>query len=133
MRMTASTISILPIQAAGVLTEDIFADKLIEITNNVEVPANSYAMLTDNQNGVVVHPHEGYGYVNDEPVNLTDLSAEIPVNGNDEIARLAHGFHNMWRKLSGVLQAGTDTVQNVENSAQTFSTRTGQPVPDDTG
>lgn len=222
--ITISTKVVIDGQAAGVLAEDIFADKLIEITNSVEVPANSYAMLTDSQNGVVVHPHEGYGYVNDEPVNLTDLSgnpydklasaldlqttdsliwikdydgvtrgfvsapipscgwnihlaidkkiidqnvmtmlkgflisavislavaiaiitlivnrmirpikvlaaavdagdlsAEIPVNGNDEIARLAHGFHNMGRKLSGVLQAGTDTVQNVENSAQTFS------------
>ncbi len=222
--ITISTKVIIDGKAVGVLAEDIFADKLIEITNTVEVPANSYAMLTDSLNGVVVHPHEAYGYVDDEPVNLTqlsgnpyeklatsldagsvddliwiqdydgvtrgfvsapipscgwnihlaidkkiinqnvmtmlkgflisavislavaiaiitlivnrmvrpikvlatavdsgDLSVEIPVNGKDEISRLAQGFRNMGRKLSGVLQAGTDTVQNVENSAQTFS------------
>lgn len=222
--ITISTKVVIDGNVAGVLAEDIFADKLIEITNGVEVPSNSYAMLTDSSNGVVVHPYEEYGYVNDEPVNLTqlsgnpyealadalnadtgntltwirdydgvtrgfvsapipscgwhihlaidktiinrnvmtmlkgffisavislavaiavitiivnrmihpikilaaavdagDLSIEIPVNGKDEISKLAQGFRNMGRKLSGLLQAGTDTVQNVENTAQTFS------------
>ena len=54
-------------------------------------------------------------------VDAGDLSIEIPVNGKDEISKLAQGFRNMGRKLSGLLQAGTDTVQNVENTAQTFS------------
>lgn len=220
--ITISTKVIVNGQVAGVLAEDIFADKMIEITNGVEVPENSYAMLTDSRNGVVVHPNEEYGYVDDEPVNLTelpgnpyarlgeligidksagwiedydgvtrafvsasipscgwyihlaidkkvinqnvmtmlkgflisavvsltvaiaiitlivnrmvrpikvlaaavdagDLSVEIPSDGKDEISKLAQGFHTMGGKLSGVLQAGIDTVQNVKNSAQTFS------------
>lgn len=220
--ITISTKVIVNGEVAGVLAEDIFADKMIEITNDVEVPENSYAMLTDSQNGVVVHPNEEYGYVDDEPVNLTelpgnpyawlsetmgmdksagwiedydgvtrqfiseqipscgwyihlavdkkvinqnvmtmlkgflisaiislavaiaiitlivnrmvrpikvlaaavdagDLSVDIPSGGKDEISKLAQGFRTMGGKLSGVLQAGMDTVQNVKNSAQTFS------------
>lgn len=220
--ITISTQVIVNGEVAGVLAGDIFADKMIEITNGVEVPENSYAMLTDSQNGVVVHPNGEYGYVDDEPVNLTelpgnpyarlgetigtdksagwiedydgvtrqfisaqipgcgwyihlavdkkvinqnvmtmlkgflisaiislavaiaiitlivnrmvrpikvlaaavdagDLSVDIPSGGKDEISKLAQGFHTMGGKLSGVLQAGMDTVQNVKNSAQTFS------------
>lgn len=60
-------------KVAGVLAEDIFADELVEITNKMEMPENSYAMLTDSEGGVVVHPNEAYGYVDDEPVALTEL------------------------------------------------------------
>lgn len=211
-------------KAVGVLAEDIFADELVEITNKVEMPENSYAMLTDSEGGVVVHPNEAYGYADDEPVALEDLegnpyeqvseairlgetgqviwltdydgvtrgfltsaipscgwnisvavdknviyenikamlqgflvsgiisliaaivvitfivnrmirpikalaaavgtgdlSAKIRVSGKDEVSRLAEGFHNMAGKLRGLLQASDETVQNVEESAQTFS------------
>lgn len=70
----------------GVLAEDIFADKMVEITNGVEMPANSYAMLTDSQNGVVVHPNDAYGYVEDEPVALTDL----PDNPYEKVSEAIH-------------------------------------------
>lgn len=208
----------------GVLAEDIFADELVEITNEVEMPENSYAMLTDSEGGVVVHPNEAYGYADDEPVALNDLegnpyeevneairsgetgqvvwikdydgvtrgivtsaipscgwhisvaidknviyenikamlqgflvsgiisliaaivvitiivnrmirpikalaaavgtgdlSAKIQVSGKDEVSRLAGGFQDMAGKLRGLLQASGETVQNVEESAQTFS------------
>lgn len=211
-------------QAVGVLAEDIFADKMVEITNGVEMPENSYAMLTDSHEGIVVHPNEAYGYVEDEPVALTDLegnpyekissairsgasedviwiadydgvtrgfvsasipscgwnislavdkkiinenikamlqgfmisgiislvvavivisivvnrmirpvkalatavdsgnlSTEIDVSGRDEVSKLAEGFHNMFGKLRGLLQISHETVNNVEDSAQTFS------------
>lgn len=215
-------------QVVGVLAEDIFADKMVEITNGVEMPENSYAMLTDSQEGIVVHPNEAYGYVEDEPVALTDLegnpyvqisnsirsgeteevvwikdydgitrgfvsasipscgwtislavdkkiinenikamlqgfmisgiislvvavivisivvnrmirpvkalatavdsgnvSTEIDVSGEDEVSKLAQGFQNMFGKLRGLLQVSHETVNNVEDSAQTFSRLTG--------
>lgn len=214
-------------EVAGVLAEDIFADKLVEITNEVEMPQNSYAMLTDSSDGVVVHPNEAYGYVDDEPVALTELegnpyervsnvihsqeqegvvwvkdydgvtrgfvvsaipscnwnislavdrkvinedikamlygffvsgvislaaavivitfvvnrmirpvkalatavdegnlSADIRVNGRDEVSKLAQGFRNMFERLRELLQASHETVHNVEDSAQTFSALT---------
>lgn len=211
-------------QVVGVLAEDIFADKMVEITNGVEMPENSYAMLTDSQDGIVVHPNEAYGYVEDEPVALTELegnpyarisnaiqsdkreeviwitdydgvtrgfvsasipscnwnislavdkeiinknvnamlngflisgiislavavivitlvvnrmirpvkalatavdsgnlSTEIDVSGQDEVSKLAQGFRNMFGKLRGLLQVSHETVNSVEDSAQTFS------------
>ena len=214
-------------KTVGVLAEDIFADTLVDITNNVEVPRNSYAMLTDNKNGVVVHPNEAYGYVDDEPVALTDLegnpykslvnefqaeedrklvwikdydkvtrgfvsapipscnwnitlavdkdvvnadvkkmlngflfagiislavaivvisavvntmlrpvkalaaavdsgdlSAQISVRGKDEVSRLTKGFQNLFGKLKDLLRVSRETVSNVENSANKFSSLT---------
>lgn len=58
----------------GVLAEDIFIDTIVEMVNRSTVPDNSYAMLLDQNMGLVVHPNENYGYVNDEPVSIKDLS-----------------------------------------------------------
>lgn len=58
---------------AGVLAEDIFIDTVVEMVDRCVVPENSYAMLLDQNTGLVVHPHEDYGYVNDEPVALANL------------------------------------------------------------
>lgn len=58
----------------GVLAEDIFIDTIVEMVNQSTVPDNSYAMLLDQNMGLVVHPNGDYGYVNDEPVSIEDLS-----------------------------------------------------------
>lgn len=57
----------------GVLAEDIFIDTVVDMVDKCIVPENSYAMLLDQNTGLVVHPHEDYGYVNDEPVALANL------------------------------------------------------------
>lgn len=57
----------------GVLAADIFIDEIVEIVNQCEVAGDSYAMLIDQYGGLMVHPNEAYGYVNDEPVMLVDL------------------------------------------------------------
>lgn len=58
---------------SGVLAEDIFIDTIVETVNQCEVPENSYAMLLDQNLGLVVHPNKNYGYVNDKPVKLEEL------------------------------------------------------------
>lgn len=58
----------------GVLAEDIFIDTVVDMVDKCIVPENSYAMLIDQNTGLVVHPHEDYGYVNDEPVALANLA-----------------------------------------------------------
>lgn len=59
---------------AGVLAEDIFIDTVVDMVDQCTVPENSYAMLLDQNMGLVVHPHGDYGYVNDEPVALANLA-----------------------------------------------------------
>lgn len=73
---------------SGVLAEDIFVDTIVDTVNRCEVPANSYAMLLDQNLGVAVHPNEGYGYVDDEPVNIQELAG------------------NPYQKLVSALQGG---------------------------
>lgn len=58
---------------AGVLAEDIFIDRIVFTVNQCTVPENSYAMLLDQNKGLVVHPNGNYDYVNDEPVAIGDL------------------------------------------------------------
>lgn len=60
-------------KVVGVLAEDIFIDQVVEIVNRCKVDGKSYAMLIDQNGGLMVHPNEEYGYVEDEPVKLTDL------------------------------------------------------------
>ena len=40
----------------GVLAEDIFIDQVVEIVNKCELEGNSYAMLVDQNDGLMVHP-----------------------------------------------------------------------------
>jgi methyl-accepting chemotaxis protein len=61
-------------QTVGVLAEDIFADYISDIVEQCQVPENSYAMLLDRDHGLVVHPNDAYGYVNNEPARLETLS-----------------------------------------------------------
>jgi len=61
----------------GVLCADIYVDTIIDKVNNAEVPDNSYAYMLDDNLGVVVHPNEGYGYVNDEPVSVSEVGNGI--------------------------------------------------------
>ncbi len=61
-------------EVKGILAEDIFVDTVVETVNQCQVPDNSYAMLLDQNQGVVVHPNDDYGYVNDEPVPIQNLS-----------------------------------------------------------
>lgn len=58
----------------GVLAEDIFIDTIVDMVDRCIVPDNSYAMLLDQNLGLVVHPNEAYGYVNDEPVPISNLA-----------------------------------------------------------
>lgn len=58
----------------GILAEDIFVDTVVDTVNQCQVPSNSYAMLLDQNQGVAVHTNGAYGYVNDEPVPIQELS-----------------------------------------------------------
>lgn len=82
-------------KVVGVLAEDIFIDQVVEIVNKCEVEGNSYAMLVDQNDGLMVHPNEKYGYVDDEPVRLNDLAG------------------NPYKKLSEKLEADGKKVQNI--------------------
>ena len=82
-------------KVVGVLAEDIFIDQVVEIVNKCEVDGNSYAMLVDQNNGLMVHPNEKYGYVDDEPVRLNDLAG------------------NPYKKLSEKLEADGKKAQNI--------------------
>lgn len=57
----------------GVLATDIFVDTLIEIVNGQQDVADSYLFLVDSKDGIVTHPNEGYGYVEDEPISLSQV------------------------------------------------------------
>lgn len=57
----------------GVLAEDIFIDTIVDMVDRCTVPDNSYAMLIDQNMGLVVHPNGNFGYVNDEPQVLSNL------------------------------------------------------------
>lgn len=57
----------------GVLAADIFIDTIVEMVGQSTVPNNSYAMLFDQNMGLVVHPNEAFGYVDDEPVYVLEL------------------------------------------------------------
>lgn len=60
-------------KVVGVLAEDIFIDQVVDIVDQCKADGKSYAMLIDQNGGLMVHPNEEYGYVDDEPVKLTDL------------------------------------------------------------
>lgn len=60
-------------QFAGVLSEDIFIDEIVEVVNQCKVEGNSYTMLIDQDMGLMVHPNEDYGFVDDEPQKLDAL------------------------------------------------------------
>lgn len=71
----------------GVLAEDIFVDTIIHIINNASVPTDSYAFLIDSNSGLVVHPNEAYGYIDDAPVALSDLVENPYQPLNEAIAK----------------------------------------------
>lgn len=84
----------------GVLAEDIFIDTIVDMVDRCIVPDNSYAMLLDQNMGLVVHPNEDYGYMNDEPVPISNLAG------------------NPYRELSDTLAARTGKsalVQDYDN------------------
>ncbi|MBD5543816.1 MAG: methyl-accepting chemotaxis protein [Lachnospiraceae bacterium] len=61
----------------GVLATDIFVDTLIEIVNGQQTVENSYLFIVDSKNGIVNHPNEAYGYVEDEPISLSDVEGGL--------------------------------------------------------
>lgn len=69
----------------GVMCTDIFVDKLIEIVAYAKVPEDSYAFLLDAEGGLIFHPYEAYGYVDDEPVVLGDLEGDPYHDLSEEI------------------------------------------------
>lgn len=58
----------------GVLALDIFVDKLFGITKQQEMPKDSYLFLVDHEFGLVTHPNEEFGYVDEEPRKLDEMS-----------------------------------------------------------
>lgn len=79
-------------QFAGVLAEDIFIDEVVGTVNQCQVTGNSYAMLIDQNQGLMVHPNEKYGFVDDAPVMLSSLEG------------------NPYRELAERLLAGEDAA-----------------------
>lgn len=75
---------------AGVLAEDIFIDEVVGIVNQCEVTGDSYAMLIDQNLGLMVHPNERYGFVDDAPVVLSGLEG----NPYSELASKLAGGEN---------------------------------------
>lgn len=57
-------------QLMGVLATDIFVDTLVQIVNGQEIADNSYLFIVDSNAGIVNHPNDAFGYVNDEPMSL---------------------------------------------------------------
>lgn len=57
----------------GVLAADIFVDVLVDMIENADVSANSYAFLIDQNMRMVVHPNNAYDY---EDVPLTVMGVE---------------------------------------------------------
>lgn len=53
-----------------------------------------------------------------------DLTVSIPVNGNDEIARIADGFNQFVRKIRQTIQSVSDTTNNLGTSADELSAYT---------
>ena len=85
-------------QMTGVLAEDIFIDQIVEIVNKCETEGNSYAMLIDQNNGLMVHPNKKYGYVDDEPVKLTDLAGNPYKKLSDKLAGNSGKKKEIWLK-----------------------------------
>lgn len=54
----------------GVLATDIFVDTLIKIVNGQQTVEDSYLFIVDSNMGIVNHPNEAYGYVEDAPITL---------------------------------------------------------------
>ncbi len=57
----------------GVLAADIFVDTMVDIINKQSLPKDSYIFLLDDKEGIVTHPYEAYGYVEDKPMQLSEL------------------------------------------------------------
>ncbi len=77
----------------GILAEDIFVDTVVDTVNQCQVPSNSYAMLLDQNQGVAVHPNGAYGYVNDEPVSIQNLTG----NPYGELVPMLKG--GVWKEV----------------------------------
>lgn len=93
-------------KAIGVLSEDIFIDDVVEIVNQCRITGDSYAMLIDQKEGVMVHPNEAYGYVEDEPAALgslegnpyEELSGRLKEEGSTDILWV-HDYDGVTRGL----------------------------------
>ena len=85
-------------KVVGVLAEDIFIDQVVEIVNKCEVEGNSYAMLVDQNDGLMVHPNEKYGYVDDEPVRLNNLAGNPYKKLSEKLEEDGKKAQNIWLK-----------------------------------
>lgn len=112
-------------QVAGVLAEDIFIDEVVAIVNRCEVTGNSYAMLIDQNQGLMVHPHEKYGFVDDAPVTLSDLEgnpyAELAnrlSSGGNAVGIKVADYDGVTRQIyvGGVEECGWTVAISLENS-----------------
>lgn len=94
----------------GVLALDIFVDTLVEIVGREEVPEDSYVFILDQNNGVVNHPNEAFGYVEDEPVALDKLK-------DNPYASLQSAIENKQDNVSLKDYDGTDRTLYISNIA----------------
>ena len=61
----------------GVLAADIFMDTVVDYIQSLEIEGNSYAFALSNNGEIITHPNKGFGYVNDEPINISSIDGEL--------------------------------------------------------
>lgn len=115
----------------GVLALDIFVDTLFEIAENAEVPENSYIFLIDANMGAATHPCRDFGYINDEPVRLSELPfspyselENMIINGSRDVLRITD-YDGVKRELfvSRVDCCGWYTVAAIPESVVNSSSK----------
>jgi methyl-accepting chemotaxis protein len=72
-------------RTVGVLSEDIFLDTVNDIVGQVTVPANSYAMLSDRDSTLLVHPNSAYQETRLEEI---DAYAQLAEGDSSETAEI---------------------------------------------
>ena len=70
----------------GVLALDIFVDTLFEILKHEETPEGGYLFMVDDELKVITHPNDEYGYVDEKPVNILELT-DTPYAGITELLK----------------------------------------------
>lgn len=115
----------------GVLALDIFVDTLVEIVAKEEVPEDSYVFILDQNNGIVNHPNDAFGYVEDEPVALDKLEGtpyadlQAAIEGNKDNVSLKD-YDGIKRTLyiSNISSCNWNIVVAISNSVTGAALRT---------
>lgn len=115
----------------GVLAADIFVDTLVTIVEGEDTPDNSYVFLVDHDKGVVTHPNESFGYVEDEPVALSNLpdnpyqALEQKIDQPDEKAVILTDYDDVKRDffITQVKSCGWYAIAAVSDDVLDSTTR----------